>query len=471
MATDTTGASIPILLLNSLGFVLLGAMAFVAVTSWREREPRATRVAVAFAIGLSLPCFAVGLLPIPHQESVAVALLSLMALGALYLLLPSRVNTPPEPDLPTRRIDERDIMFSRRLLAPGSARFEAYYGEHPDKKPLDDRFRAAPGLLAKGSALFDAFQFSAAEASFRAVQQFHPIVDVTASSDCAHVDPAAVTSFIKSWAKKLGAVSVGVTEMRECHWYTHVGRGLEYGRPVDCAHEFGIAMTVEMDKDYVDHAPLGPTVMESAQQYLASGAIAVQVAEFIRQLGYDARAHIDGNYRVLCPLVARDAGLGEIGRMGLLMSPELGPRVRIAVVTTSLPLIPDQRRRDPTMLDFCTRCRKCAEACPSRAIPFDNRSEIDGVRRWRINSEACFTFWCTVGTDCARCMRVCPYSHPSNWMHNAVRRAVKNSSRFRDFALRLDDVFYGRLPPSRLPPEWMHVDANRSDSGTPPRDN
>ena len=45
----------------------------------------------------------------------------------------------------------------------------------------------------------------------------------------------------------------------------------------------------------------------------------------IRRLGYPARAHIDGNYRVIAPLVARDAGLGEIGRMGLLMTPRSRP--------------------------------------------------------------------------------------------------------------------------------------------------
>lgn len=71
----------------------------------------------------------------------------------------------------------------------------------------------------------------------------------------------------------------------------------------------------------------------------------MQLAEFMRSIGYPARAHIDGSYRVVCPLVARDAGLGEIGRMGLLMTPELGPRVRIAVVTTDLPLVPDGTRR------------------------------------------------------------------------------------------------------------------------------
>ena len=156
----------------------------------------------------------------------------------------------------------------------------------------------------------------------------------------------------------------------------------------------------------LDTAPHAPTAMESAQQYVNAGVIAVQLAEFMHGLGYPARAHIDGNYRVICPLVARDAGLGEIGRMGLLITPELGPRVRLAVVTTDLPLLADERKYDKSVLDFCSRCKKCADNCPAKAIPIEERSVIAGAERWQINSEACFTYWCTVGTDCGRCMRV-----------------------------------------------------------------
>ena len=43
-----------------------------------------------------------------------------------------------------------------------------------------------------------------------------------------------------------------------------------------------------------------------------AGQIAVQLAAFCRELGYPARAHIDANYQVIAPLVARDAGLGAI---------------------------------------------------------------------------------------------------------------------------------------------------------------
>ena len=143
--------------------------------------------------------------------------------------------------------------------------------------------------------------------------------------------------------------------------------------------------------------------------------------------------------------------------MGLLITPELGPRVRLAVVTTDLPLVADRRSKDYSVIDFCTRCEKCAIVCPSKAIPFGDRAEIGGVRRWQINSEACFTFWCQAGTDCGRCMRVCPYSHPNNMLHNVVRFGVRSSPLFRSFAIKMDDLVYGKKPPPLALPGWMDI--------------
>jgi ferredoxin len=186
--------------------------------------------------------------------------------------------------------------------------------------------------------------------------------------------------------------------------------------------------------------------------------MAIQLADLIRRLGYQARAHVDGLYRVICPLVARDAGLGEFGRMGLLMTPRLGPRVRIAVVTTDLPLATDPPAPDLTAIDFCLQCRKCADSCPSRAISFGAPEEDEnGVLRWRIDAEACFTLWGRLGTDCARCMAVCPFSHPDNVMHALVRWGIRNNGLFRKGALWMDDLVYGRRPPPKGDLEWMDV--------------
>jgi hypothetical protein len=43
-------------------------------------------------------------------------------------------------------------------------------------------------------------------------------------------------------------------------------------------------------------------------------------------------------------------------------------------------------------------------------------------------------------------MKVCPYSHPDNWMHNLVRKAIRVSPGTRNLMLWADDLVYGRRP-------------------------
>ena len=97
----------------------------------------------------------------------------------------------------------------------------------------------------------------------------------------------------------------------------------------------------------------------------------------------------------------------------------------------------------------CTHCGECARVCPGQSIPFGEEEEIEGVKRWKIDSESCFTFWCQAGTDCGRCMIVCPFSHPDNWFHRFIRFGIRNNGLFRRLAIPLDDAFYGKRPRSR----------------------
>jgi len=405
---------------------------------------------------LPLPFLAAGLLPFEIMNTVAAALVIVSGAAVFVLLLPVGGSRVPADVSPAGRFDERDIMFARAELEPGSDRFDLYYSLRPDNLLPDSRFRSKPGLLKKGTLEYNEMAFAATRATFKTIKKYRPFVDGEPAAEVATLDPAKFTSFIKGWTGQLGAVSTGVTELHDYHLYTTVGRGEDYGQPVEVSHKYAIVFTVEMEKEMVDAAPGAATVMESAQQYLNAGTIAMQLAELIRRLGHPARAHIDANYRIVCPLVARDAGLGEIGRMGLLMTPELGPRVRIGVVTTDAPLVTGDRGYDGTMIDFCRICKKCADVCPSNSIPFGDREDIDGVKRWRIHQETCFTYWCVTGTDCARCMRACPYSHPDTLIHNMVRAGLRNSVLFRRFALLADDFFYGRTPSRLPPPSWLN---------------
>ncbi len=439
------------------GLLIFIIMMTACIVSIFEKEYLAARRSLLVALFAPPPFFMLAFNLFGPQNFVMGILLVFFAGFLILPFVPFGQKKINGAAIPQKRIDERDIMFSRRLLRFDRQRFEEYYKANPDKKKKDNKFRTKPGLLDKKAKLYDPLSFAVAEANFKTVACFHALVEGKPVTEKVDIDAAAMTHFVKSWVKSIGALSVGIAELQDYHFYSTIGRGPKYGEAIQCEHKYGIALTVEMDKEMLSFAPAGPTLMESSQQYLISGAIATQVAEFIRRLGYPARAHIDGNYRVVCPLVARDAGLGEIGRMGLLISPELGPRVRIAVITTDLPLVADKRKLDASVIDFCRKCKKCADVCPPRAIPFSERKEIDGVERWQINSENCFTYWCTIGTDCGRCIRTCPYSHPNNLLHNSVRWAVGNSAVFRKIAVWMDDFLYGRKPEPRPLPAWMFL--------------
>ena len=392
-----------------------------------------------------------------QKEYFVFAFLLVLLLGIIVIFIPYGNKRQKANEIPSGRIDERDIMFSRNVLKRNTENFDEYYNNNPEKRKNDDSIRNLPGLCSSKSSLFNPFSFKIAEANFFAIDQLKQAVDGEISETKIEADKSDVTIFVKSWLKKLGALNSGICELEPYHLYNYRGRPNNYGEEVNQQHKFAIAFTVEMDKTFTSCAPAGPTVMESAQKYFEAGSIAIRLAAFIRNLGYPARAHIDGDYEVVCPLVARDAGLGEIGRLGLLMTPNLGPRVRIAVVTTDLPLVCDEYKFDYSVIDFCSICKKCADVCPSNAIPEENRKTINGVKRWQINQEKCFEYWCKIGTDCGRCFSVCPYSHPDNFLHNFIRFGIRNSSIFRIMALFLDDVFYGRKPASTKIPKWINI--------------
>ncbi|MBN1304339.1 MAG: 4Fe-4S dicluster domain-containing protein [Anaerolineales bacterium] len=427
-----------------------------SIVSWKEGERRAAVVSAALGV-VSLVVFNLfTLLPAIIQQVFLTLLVSGGVVLIFLFMLPSK-GPGRLRDQSRERFDERDIIFSRSRLQPGTARYREYYNSHPRLEQLDNRWRERPGLLSPQARYGDPLLFKAPEAAFTLIDSMGCLAEGSpAVNKTVLPDRADLTAYMMGLSRFLGAHTVGVTRLRPEHVYSHIGRGSgRYGAPLAVEHRYALALTVEMDYDMLGSSPRAPAIMESAHQYVEAGRIAVQIALIIRSMGYPARAHIDGNYRVICPLVARDAGLGEIGRMGLLITPDLGPRVRLAVVTTDLELAPGAAPPDGSVIDFCRHCVKCAENCPARAIPTGDRIEINGAMRWQIDSDACFRYWNTVGTDCGRCMSVCPYSHPDTVIHKAVRWGNHRSAAFRRLALRLDDLFYGKSPQVRRIPKWL----------------
>jgi len=268
-------------------------------------------------------------------------------------------------------------------------------------------------------------------------------------------DPVEVTREIKRAATLFGASLIGLCELNRQWLYSYAYFTYdEDGEPVERIeiaeeYKYAIAIAIEMDYEGISCSPAHPASAATATGYSKMAFTAGLLAQYIRGLGY--RAIPCGNDTACSIPIAIDAGLGELARNGLLITPEFGPRVRLAKIFTDLPLVPD-RPIEFAVWDFCMRCQKCAENCPSGAIMYgeptekpNNISNREGVLRWPINAEKCFAFWAANGTDCSNCIRACPFNKPPGWLHDAVRWGVKNTRWLDPFFIRMDDLFgYGK---------------------------
>lgn len=183
-----------------------------------------------------------------------------------------------------------------------------------------------------------------------------------------------------------------------------------------------IVIAIEMDEDAISTAPAQPAAAAAALVYSKMAFVISCLGEFIRNLGY--RAVQCGNDTALSIPFAVDAGLGALGRNGLLITPEFGPRVRICKVFTDLPLTSDEPKFKfiEKVSNTCKECYKCAEACETEAISKEANptfkgitiSNNPGVKKYYVNAEKCFEFWIENSSDCGNCIAVCPFSKIKN---------------------------------------------------------
>ncbi len=345
----------------------------------------------------------------------------------------------------TERVDERDVIFSRARYRPGTEKYETYYARRPEKKEIDDKIRQLPELFSPGGQHYDPLRSEYVASQFRLEERLATQVDGPVNRNRKRVDSEEMSAVLKKTAFHLGAAEVGIARLNPYWVYSHVGRGPEpWGAQIKNDHPYVIAFSVEMDYAHVEEAPGIGISEETALQYLNVQRIAIVLAEHIRKLGYGARAHVSGsNYQIVLPPVAYDAGLGELGRFGYVISSRFGARIRLGAVTTEIPLVPDKPIQFGVQ-DFCEKCKKCAVHCPPKAIPEGDRTVVRGVEKWQLDIERCYHYWRVIGTDCGLCMKVCPFSHPDTLVHNVLRQGVKRSSFARSLSVYGDDLFYGK---------------------------
>lgn len=304
-----------------------------------------------------------------------------------------------------KRIDERDTMFARASYKRGSAQYEDYYRRNPEKRETDDELRSMPDLCSHGTSTYDEEMAPFVGSGFKILGQIRHLAEGEERDQRVDTDPAEISKRLKKLLRYLGARDVRITSMKREYYYSHRGRHLEnYGESVEEDYKYAIVYSVEMDEEMINRAPNFEEVVAVTKAYMDASIIGLWGSEYIRSLGYPARGHVDGNYLVCAPVIGEAAGLGELGRHGLLVTEGEGSRVRLGVITTDLELIPDEKR-EFGLKELCSECGICSKNCIGGAIPKESRGE-----RWQVEQEACYKVWRRIGTDCGVCLSSCPLS-------------------------------------------------------------
>jgi len=155
----------------------------------------------------------------------------------------------------------------------------------------------------------------------------------------------------------------------------------------------------------------GEGICDVGDQYARGTRSSFALANWIRSQGYTARAYPGPSADALLlipPAVA--SGLGELGKHGSMISRKFGAGVRLAGVTTDMPLVmnsPDIFGAD----EFCKNCQVCTRACPPGAIA-EQKQMVRGVERWFVDFDKCIPAFTDLA-GCAICIAECPWTRPS----------------------------------------------------------
>ncbi len=430
-----------IFLLISLSALILFLL--FAISGIKEKRYRAFGISSLITVLILFISFLLFVNDLPDILFIGIDVFSVIF--AMLFFLPIDPYRPINQGCPLEKVDERDTMFARAKYNSGAENYNIYYKLRPDLKTVDDNIRSMPPLMGEKSKLYNPAISRQVDSMFELEGKMVDFVDGDISENKVEDIAENFSRIIKEFAKAQGAGDVGIALLNQDYVYSHAGKGPEeWGSEIKLNHKYAIAYVLEMDYSEIEKAPYPEVTRETAKQYLQAQRISISIANFIRDLGYPARAHISGsNYQVMLPPVAVDAGLGEIGRLGYLVSDKYGPRCRIGLVTTDLPLVPDEPI-DIGARHFCELCKKCALNCPSGSIPLGERSVRNGVTKWPLEIESCYKYWRIIGSDCAMCMKVCPYSHPDTFIHKVIKYAISKSYFARIVSNFGDDLFYGK---------------------------
>lgn len=286
---------------------------------------------------------------------------------------------------------------------------------------------------------------------------------VRAARDTGEIEPDVepetgkdVTQLIRDKAIEFGFGEVGFTKFDMRYVFKAKRDWVKFPHAICLAYE----------QDY-EPTQTAPSIIAEGPHfgtYRIMGGVALELADYIRSLGYHAQVHSpNDNSGAYIPMFV-EAGLGQLGANGQLLSPHFGSRARIMVITTEAPVTYDAPI-DYGIHAFCNICQVCVNRCPGRALM---REKVwwRGVQKHKLIYRRCRPVMARY-EGCGVCMKVCPiqaYGMKPVMDHYASTGQVlgKGTHMLEGYSLR-DGGYFG---PGELPSfdnEFFHIPHGKSE--------
>jgi reductive dehalogenase len=278
------------------------------------------------------------------------------------------------------------------------------------------------------------------------------------------VDPKALSNHIKRVAKHLGADLVGVAAANPAFMYASGSRYVQDGEANDKYQNmtpdalakrfpFVIQTTVAWDHDTLQAHRHHIGDMSYHHTSMKNAMVMKALEGYIKEMGYTAiRGAVNPQGAGLA------AGIGELGRNGMMISERFGARIHMPdPILTDMPLVADGPV-DNGVTDFCNICRKCASNCPTNSISFGPKVIYNGIQKYKINWLTCYKIRPYVADhygSCLTCIAVCPFTKPDAWWRRIGGKVLKTAPiPLRPPVVRtlkwIDDTFWGEFPTRRV---------------------
>jgi reductive dehalogenase len=352
--------------------------------------------------------------------------------------------------VPSYRFDQKNEVFKRARWDKdltcyyGPMHSQIKYRDVPGYRQLDYALRNAAWNLEYQVGWGNSKSNDGLYSWSHVTEKIKPFIE---AGDVVNFGPDKNSRLVKQAARFLGADLAGIAPVHPNLIYSHEYNLFSHSHyPLELpeGHTRAIMLAIEMDYPTMRWSPNGIAGAATGLGYSRMAFTANSVANFIRGLGWQAAPA--GNDTGLSVPLAMAAGLGEAGRMGLLITKAFGPRVRLCKVFTDMPLAVDSYRPFGAA-QFCRHCKKCVKHCPAKCVPADGPtyegktvSNHSGVLKWYTDPERCYGFWIKNNMDCTNCIQACPFNKPPGLLHDISRVVIRKWPVFNRFFVWADDL-------------------------------